>query len=110
MRKILLQNLLKPPLTEPAPGADDPELLALAGQLRGAEGGVRLSLLFERLADQVRAMLEESAKAGEGGSPELWFDAWDRLTQLPAEAEALNLDRQDVLYTAVAALREAARA
>jgi Ni,Fe-hydrogenase III small subunit len=34
MRKILLQNLLKPPLTEPAPGADDPELLALAGQLK----------------------------------------------------------------------------
>ena len=34
MRKILLQNLLKSPLTESAPRADDPELLALAGQLK----------------------------------------------------------------------------
>jgi Ni,Fe-hydrogenase III small subunit len=34
MRKILFQNLLKGPLTEPAPRADDPDLLALAGQLQ----------------------------------------------------------------------------
>lgn len=33
MRKLLLDGLLKGPLTEPAPAADDPELLALAAQL-----------------------------------------------------------------------------
>lgn len=33
MHKLLLDGLLKGPLTEPAPAADDPELLALAAQL-----------------------------------------------------------------------------
>jgi Ni,Fe-hydrogenase III small subunit len=33
MRKILLQSLLKAPLTEPRPSPDDPELAALAAEL-----------------------------------------------------------------------------
>ena len=33
MHRLLLDGLLKGPLTESAPGADDPELLALAAQL-----------------------------------------------------------------------------
>ncbi len=33
MHRLLLDGLLKGPLTEPAPAADDPELLALAAQL-----------------------------------------------------------------------------
>jgi Ni,Fe-hydrogenase III small subunit len=33
MRKTLLNSLLKPPLTEPAPPADDPEIVALAAKL-----------------------------------------------------------------------------
>jgi Ni,Fe-hydrogenase III small subunit len=35
MRNTLLQGL-RPPLTEPAPGADDPELMALAASVREA--------------------------------------------------------------------------
>jgi Ni,Fe-hydrogenase III small subunit len=34
MRRILFGNVLKAPLTEPAPPADDADMLALAGQLR----------------------------------------------------------------------------
>jgi DNA polymerase-3 subunit delta' len=55
-------------------------------------------------------MVEATAGREGAGRPEPWLDAWDQLTQLPAEAEALNLDRQDVFWTAVASLREAARA
>lgn len=36
MHKLLLDGLLKGPLTEPAPTADDPELRALAAQLNQA--------------------------------------------------------------------------
>jgi Ni,Fe-hydrogenase III small subunit len=34
MRRILLQSILRGALTEPAPSADDAELLALAGELK----------------------------------------------------------------------------
>ncbi|MCW2274369.1 NADH-quinone oxidoreductase subunit NuoB [Rhodoblastus acidophilus] len=34
MRKLLFQTVVKKPLTEPAPAADDPELLALAEKLK----------------------------------------------------------------------------
>ncbi len=34
MRKILLQSVLRRPLTEPAPAADDPELIALMRELK----------------------------------------------------------------------------
>lgn len=34
MRRILFESVLKAPLTEPAPEADDPELLALSSQLK----------------------------------------------------------------------------
>ena len=92
------------------PQADEPTLLALAGELRGAQGQERFDLLFERLAQQVKQMVEDTAgKPGSGPLPP-WLDAWDLLTRLPAEAEALNLDRQDAFWTAVAALRQAARA
>lgn len=92
------------------PKVDETALLALSLELRGAEGQARLALLFERLAEHVRTMVEDSV-GREGASPSPpWFDAWDKLTGLAAEAELLNLDRQDVFWTAVAALREAARA
>ncbi len=55
-------------------------------------------------------MVEETAGKDGAGRPEPWLDAWDQLTNLPGEAEGLNLDRQDAFWTAVGALREAARA
>jgi DNA polymerase III subunit delta' len=35
--------------------------------------------------------------------------AWETLQRLPREVEALNLDRTDALFTALAELRQAAR-
>ena len=92
------------------PQADDTALLALAGELRGQDGARRFELLFERLAEHVKTMVEETAGKAGAGRPEPWLDAWDQLSSLPGEAEALNLDRQDAFWTVVGALREAARA
>jgi DNA polymerase III subunit delta' len=91
------------------PQADESALLALAGQLRGPEGAQKFELLFERLAEHVKTMVEATAGREGAGRPEPWLDAWDQLTQVPAEAEALNLDRQDAFWSAIASLREAAR-
>ena len=92
------------------PGIDESALLSLAGQLRGQEGARRFELLFERLAEHVKTMVEQTSGVEGAGRIEPWLDAWDQLTNLPGEAEALNLDRQDAFWTAVGALREAARA
>jgi DNA polymerase-3 subunit delta' len=92
------------------PQADDAALLALAGELRGQEGVRRFELLFERLAAHVKAMVEETAGKAGAGRAEPWLDAWGQLTTLPAEAEGLNLDRQDAFWTAIGTLRQAARA
>src|SRR6201996_988911 len=36
MRKTLLESVTQPPLTEPAPGPNDPELVALAAEIKSA--------------------------------------------------------------------------
>lgn len=38
MRRTLLQSVTRPPLTEPAPAPNDPELAALAAEIKGAAG------------------------------------------------------------------------
>jgi DNA polymerase-3 subunit delta' len=91
------------------PKTDDAALLSMAEGFRGAEGQARFEVLFERLADQVRLMAEETAGRAEPGSLEPWAQAWSSLTNLPGEAEALNLDRADVFWTAMRQLRLAAR-
>ena len=91
------------------PNTDDAALQAMADGFRGAEGQARFEVLFERLADQVRLMAEETAGRAEPGSLEPWAQAWESLSNLPGEAEALNLDRADVFWTAMRQLRQAAR-
>ena len=88
----------------------DPGLaLSLADRFRGAEGQAQFNLLFERLAERVRDHAEQ--RAGEGSRAlDRWAQAWETLQRLPREVEALNLDRTDALYTALAELRQAAQA
>ena len=38
-----------------------------------------------------------------------WSSVWERLSALPGEAEAVNLDRVDIFWTTIADLRAAAR-
>lgn len=92
------------------PQTDEAALLALADSFRGAEGQKRFELLFERLSDQIRDMAVHAAQA-ERPSAEIdrWAQAWEQIEAAPSEAEAVNLDRSDVLFTAIGRLRAAAR-
>jgi DNA polymerase-3 subunit delta' len=91
------------------PEVDYGALQALADTFRGPDGFARFELLFERLADQVHAMEVEAAMSGPVPG-ERWVAAWEMLNGLPREVEGLNLDRADALWSAVSALRSAARA
>jgi DNA polymerase-3 subunit delta' len=92
------------------PGADDAALLAVADSFRGGEGQKRFEMLFERLQDEVRAMATAAAEAGASGDTDRWARAWETLSALPRDVEAVNLDRADAFFTAVGRLREATRA
>ncbi|MBV9749510.1 MAG: DNA polymerase III subunit delta' [Acetobacteraceae bacterium] len=92
------------------PSIDEAQLLSMAESFRGAEGQARFELLFERLADHIRLMAEETAEDAPAGSLDRWAEAWEFLVRLPGEAEAVNLDRADAFWTAIGRLREAARA
>jgi DNA polymerase-3 subunit delta' len=90
------------------PGADDAAMLALADGFRGAAGVARFELLFERLADEVAGMASGQAMAGEGAALDRWAEIWEMLISAPRAAEAVNLDRADVFYTALDRLRSLA--
>jgi DNA polymerase-3 subunit delta' len=93
------------------PHADEAQLLAMADKFRGGDGAHRFALLFERLADRVREAAAGAVMNGAAGEGiEAWAGAWERLDALPARVEALNLDRADAFYSALADLRVAARA
>jgi DNA polymerase-3 subunit delta' len=91
------------------PGGDDAALLAVADSFRGAEGARRFDLLFERLAEQVRAMATRDAGAGRLSGLDQWAQTWERLNTLPRQVEAVNLDRTDAFWSAMRDLRQAAR-
>ncbi|MEI9890663.1 MAG: DNA polymerase III subunit delta' [Caulobacteraceae bacterium] len=92
------------------PGADDAALLAVADSFRGAEGQKRFEMLFERLLDQVQALASRAAEAGASAEVDRWARAWETLSVLPRDVEAVNLDRADAFFTAIGRLRQAARA
>jgi len=89
------------------PELDEAAALHLADKFRGGEGPAQFNLVFERLADRVHAFVAQAH--GEPGALDRWASAWETLQRLPREVEALNLDRADALFTALAELRAAAR-
>ena len=91
------------------PEIDAPALQALADGFRGGEGPRRFALVMERLGDRLRDAAAEAAAQGRLDTGRRWSEAWSRLDALPAQVEALNLDRADAFWTAIADLREAAR-
>ena len=92
------------------PDADDSALLAVADSFRGAEGAKRFEMLFDRLADQVHGMAARTAEEGPSPDIDRWARAWESLTALPRDVEAVNLDRADAFFTTIGRLRAAARA
>lgn len=91
------------------PQVDQTRLLALAERFRGGEGAAQFGLLFDLLAEHVHLLATGRAHEGRGAL-DPWASAWETLQRLPREADALNLDRTDALFTAVAELRRAAQA
>ena len=87
------------------PDPDQAALLHLTDRFRGGEGGARFALFMSLLSEHVRAA---AVAAAEQGRPvERLAAEWGRLSRLPEEVEALNLDRADALWTATADLRRA---
>ena len=91
------------------PALDESLALSLADRFRGAEGQAQFNLLMDRLAERVHELTAGRAGQGIGGLAR-WAEAWETLQRLPREAEALNLDRTDALFSALQELRLAARA
>ncbi len=83
------------------PATDQAAMLALADSFRGAAGQDRFALFFERLADHVHALALHNQSAS-------LAKVWGELVDMPRQAEAVNLDRADVLFTALSRLRAAA--
>lgn len=79
-------------------------MVKLADGFRGAEGQARFELLFERLAEAVRARATTRPEA-----VERWADLWARLASAPAQADAVNLDRADVFFSHLAELEALTR-
>ena len=96
-------------LLDALPQVDDSRALSLAETFRSGEGAARFALLFERLSDRVHGFATDQAGQGAGGL-DRWAAAWETLQRLPREVEALNLDRADAFFTALADLRRAAQA
>jgi DNA polymerase-3 subunit delta' len=92
------------------PNTDPAALLALADGFRGAEGAERFAILCDRLADWVHDMASRRALSmqGAGEGLDAWAEAFEALARLPGEVEAVNLDRGDAFFTAVARLKAAA--
>ena len=90
------------------PRTDDAALLALADSFRGPAGMARFQLFFDRLAEHIHTRANGEVAAGQGASPARWAEVWSDLVDLPRQAEAVNLDRADVLYTAISRLKAVA--
>jgi DNA polymerase-3 subunit delta' len=95
-------------LVQGLPDLDRTLALSLTDRFRGGEGARSFALLTERLAARVHDLVLRRAEEGIGGL-DAWAEAWSALNRLPREVEALNLDRGDALFTALADLRAAAR-
>jgi DNA polymerase-3 subunit delta' len=77
---------------------------AMADTLRGEAGKARFALIVERLTASARDRALAGGAAGDG-----WARAWERLSDLTAMVEGLNLDRADALSKAMETLNTAVR-
>jgi DNA polymerase-3 subunit delta' len=88
------------------PAGDEKAALALAEGFRGAQGATRFALLFDCLADEVRAralscLRDDAANA----RAEAWSRAWTELMALRERVEAVNLDRGEAFLVTLSRLQ-----
>ncbi len=105
---VAIDDIAKGLLAE-LPRVDNSAALALADRFRGAEGAVVFNLLFERLGERIHGVAVNRLAQGLGGL-DPWAQAWESLQRLPRDVDAVNLDRTDAFFSALAILRDAARA
>jgi DNA polymerase-3 subunit delta' len=86
------------------PAVDSAAALVLADRFRGAEGQARFALLMDRLAAALHERAVTAAREGRGAL-DRWAEAWEMVSAIPGEAEALNLDRGDAFFTALGRLK-----
>ncbi|MHB8528291.1 MAG: DNA polymerase III subunit delta' [Caulobacteraceae bacterium] len=86
------------------PRTDEAAVLALADSFRGPAGAARFNLFFARLAVGVGEFAREQAAGQALGPADGWAGAFAMLSPLPRQAEAINLDRTDILYVALSRL------
>jgi len=78
----------------------------VADSFRGAQGAVRFGLLFDCLADQVRARaLGQSGVDGATAGADAWSRAWTEMMALRERVEAVNLDRGEALLVTLSRLQ-----
>jgi len=92
------------------PKADPAAMLALSDSFRGPQGAERFALVMDRLARRVHETASARALSGEGAELVGWAEAFALLASLPGEVEAINLDRGDAFFSALARLKAVATA
>jgi DNA polymerase-3 subunit delta' len=90
-------------LVQRLPAIDRSGAQALADTFRGAEGAQRFALLMDRIAAALHARAAAGVLDGRGGF-ERDAEAWSLVSDLPGEAEGINLDRADAFFTALGRL------
>ena len=91
-------------LVERLPAVDEAAALALADSFRGAEGQARFALVMDRIAATLHDGAAGAALEGRGALDRM-AQAWSLVSDLPGEAEAINLDRADAFFTALSRLK-----
>jgi len=88
------------------PAGDEKAALDLADGFRGAQGPTRFALLFDCLAEEVRARAL-SLLSGDVTNvrAEAWSRAWSEMMALRERVEAVNLDRGEALLVTLSRLQ-----
>jgi DNA polymerase-3 subunit delta' len=82
------------------PAIDQSAALHMADGFRGPEGAQRFALAMDRIAAALHEGSVAAAYKGRGAL-DRQADAWTLVSEAPGEADAINLDRADVFFTAL---------
>jgi DNA polymerase-3 subunit delta' len=90
-------------LVERLPSIDASIAQHMADGFRGPQGAERFALAMDRIAAALHERTADAALEGRGAF-DRWAEAWEMLSNLPGEVEAINLDRGDAFFTALGRL------
>ena len=88
------------------PAIDQSAALHMTDGFRGPEGAQRFALAMDRIAAALHESAAAAALQGQGAL-DRQAEAWSHVSDAPGEADAVNLDRADVFFTALGRLAAA---